>query len=274
MDARAAGPVYKPGMHLSIPPPPRLFRPLLPLLAALALAVPAPAPAAARGECVVLLHGLARSEMSMLVIQQVLEYHGYRVVNRSYPSDEAPIDVLVAHVGRAVAECGTAPTHFVTHSLGGILARRWLRDHRPPVMGRVVMLAPPNSGTEIVDRLAELDLLPGLLELVAGPAARELGTDPASVPARLGPVDFELGVIAGDRSINPMGLMLPVPNDGTVSVESTRVEGMADHIVLPVTHSLLMNNPLVIAGILEFLRNGAFDHGMTLTSALRKLTQR
>lgn len=230
-----------------------------------------PAPAAA--DCVVLLHGLARSEYSMLLIEQVLEFHGYRVVNRTYPSAEAPIAELVAHVGRSVDLCGAERTHFVTHSLGGILARAWLLDRRPPQMGRVVMLAPPNRGTEIVDRLAALDHGAELMEWLMGPAVRELGTGPGSVPAALGPVDFELGVIAGDRWFNPMGLMLEGPNDGTVSVESTRVQGMADHIVLPVTHALLMNNPVVIAEILEFLRTGAFDHGITLVAALRKLAQ-
>ena len=226
-----------------------------------------------QADCVVLLHGLGRSGYSMILIEQVLDLHGYRTVNLGYPSEEAPIADLVAHVGRSAALCGDERTHFVTHSLGGILARAWLRDNRPPQMGRVVMLAPPNGGTEIVDRLAEQDLLHDLLELLAGPAALELGTGAASVPAQLGPVDFELGVIAGNIGINPLGLMLTGPNDGTVSVESTRVEGMADHIVLPATHSLLMNNPMVIAEILEFLRNGAFDHGITLTAALRKLTQ-
>lgn len=231
--------------------------------------------APAQADCVVLLHGLSRSEYSMLLIEEVLGFHGYRVVNRTYPSESAPIADLVAHVGRSVAECGDERTHFVTHSLGGILARAWLRENRPPQMGRVVMLAPPNAGTEIVDRLAGREGLLEIMEFLSGPAALELGTGPDSVPARLGPVDFELGVIAGNRAISPLGpILLEGPNDGTVSVESTTVEGMADHIVVPATHSLLMNNPVVIAEILEFLRYGAFDHGITLAAALRKLTQR
>lgn len=231
--------------------------------------------APAQADCVVLLHGLSRSEYSMLLIEEVLGFHGYRVVNETYPSESAPIADLVAHVGRSVARCGEERTHFVTHSLGGILVRAWLRDHRPPVMGRVVMLAPPNAGTEIVDRLAGREPLLEIMEFLSGPAALELGTGPDSVPARLGPVDFELGVVAGNRAISPLGpILLDGPNDGTVSVASTMVEGMADHIVVPATHSLLMNNPVVIAEILEFLRYGAFDHGITLAAALRKLTQR
>lgn len=228
-----------------------------------------------RADCVVLLHGLARSEYSMLLIQETLEYHGYRVINESYPSESAPIEDLMRHVGRSVARCGGERTHFVTHSLGGILARVWLQTQHPVNMGRVVMLAPPNSGTEIVDVLAAQDFLPGLLDMVTGPAARELGTGTSSVPAGLGPVEFDLGVIAGNRAISPLGpILIAGANDGTVSVDSTRVDGMRDHIVLPTSHTLMMGNPMVLAEILEFLRNGAFDHGITLTSALRKLAQR
>lgn len=234
----------------------------------------------ASADCVVILHGLARSEASMWMIEEVLEYHGYTVVNDGYPSTTAPITELVSHVGSAVEQCGPVRTHFVTHSLGGILVRAWLRDNRPPLMGRVVMLAPPNHGTEIIDHLSTLDILPDLMpNLVAdilsflhGPAVSELGTDADSVPSRLPPVDYELGVIAGNRAISPLGpIIIEGENDGTVSVESTMVDGMADHIVLPVTHTLLMLNPIVIAEVLEFLHHGVFDHGITLPNALRKL---
>lgn len=230
-------------------------------------------PAAA--DCVVLLHGLSRTEVSMRALGEALEYHGYRVVNEGYPSNDSPIEELVEHVGMAVSACGEARVHMVTHSMGGILARAWLRDNRPADMGRVVMLAPPNHGSEIVDNMAELDAFPAIrdvLDFLQGPAARELGTGLDSVPSQLPPVDFELGVIAGNRAINPLGpIMIEGENDGAVSVESTRVEGMTDHVVLPVTHTMMMINPLVMAQVLEFLRNGVFDHGITLGGALRKL---
>ena len=226
----------------------------------------------ASADCVVLLHGLSRTENSMLVMQETLEFHGYRVINDGYPSNDAPIADLVAHVGQAAARCGGARTHFVTHSMGGILVRAWLRDNRPPQLGRVVMLAPPNHGSEVVDNLAQFELLPDLLEFLHGPAARELGTDPNSVPNRLPPADYALGVIAGNRAISPLGpILIEGANDGTVSVESTRIEGMSDHIVLPATHTMMMVNPIVLAEVLEFLRHGAFDHGITLANALRKL---
>jgi triacylglycerol lipase len=235
----------------------------------------------ASASCVVLLHGLARSEASMWMIEEVLEFHGYRVVNEGYPSTQAPIEALVGHVGTAVEQCGPVETHFVTHSMGGILVRAWLRDNRPALMGRVVMLAPPNHGTEIIDNLSGMEILPDLMpnlmpDLLAflhGPAASELGTGEGSVPSQLPPVDYELGVIAGNRAISPLGpILIEGANDGTVSVASTMVDGMADHIVMPVTHTLLMMNPMVIAEVLEFLRYGRFDHGLTLINALRKLS--
>lgn len=210
----------------------------------------------------------------MLVLEEVLDYHGYRVVNESYPSQSAPIEALLAHVGRAAARCGTERMHFVTHSLGGILVRGWLAQGLPPNLGRVVMLAPPNHGSEIVDTLGSSQVLADLATRINGPATHQLGTDAASVPNTLPPVNFDLGVIAGDVVLNPLGaVVIDGPSDGTVTVESTRVEGMNDHIVIDASHSLIMMNPIAMAEVLEYLREGVFDHGITLPAALRKLAR-
>ena len=219
-------------------------------------------------ECAVLVHGLGRGDGSLFLIEQLLSAAGYQVVNLDYPSRSETIEELLGYLDEAVSACNDRTVNFITHSLGGILVRGWIGRMDRANLGRVVMLAPPNQGSELVDAMADLDLY----RFIAGPAGQELGTDEEGAPARFGPVDFDLGVIAGNRSLNPVfSTMIPGEDDGAISVESTKIEGMDDHIVLPVTHTLLMNNPLVIAQTMIFLRTGRFDHNLTYRELARRL---
>lgn len=209
-------------------------------------------------EAVILLHGLARTNVSMLAMEKAISYAGYKAINYHYPSRQHTISELAElAISETLTQCeDVEKIHFVTHSMGGILVRQYLTTHKIEKLGHVVMLGPPNQGSELVDKLADL---PGF-KTVNGPAGMQLGTGDMSVPHTLGPVDFSLGVIAGTQTINLiLSSMLPKPNDGKVSVASTKVEGMADHIVLPATHPFMMWNPEVIEQVLFFLKHGYFQ---------------
>lgn len=211
-------------------------------------------------DCVILLHGLVRSSTSMQALEDRLSKEGYFVVNHDYPSRANDIATLAAkEIPAALAMCPVAEKiHFVTHSLGGILVRYYLRDHIIPNLGCTVMLGPPNNGSQVVDAMKDV---PGFA-FINGPAGLQLGTDKNSVPVNLGPVNFELGVIAGTRSINLiLSNFLPNPDDGKVSVASTKVESMADHITVPVSHPFLMKDEAVINQVMYFLKNGHFLRG-------------
>jgi triacylglycerol lipase len=216
-------------------------------------------------ECVVLLHGLSRTDFSMGKMANVLDERGYAGSNVHYNSREHNIEELASlAINQGLQDCRALEAqriHFVTHSLGGILVRYYLLHNEVPELGRVVMLAPPNHGSQIIDIFGDI---PGF-DFFSGEPASQLGTrGPESVPAKLPSVDFELGVIAGTRSISPiLSFALPDRDDGKVTVESTKVDGMRDFIEMPVNHTFIMRSNAVIEQVIHFLQHGSFDHTAT-----------
>jgi hypothetical protein len=191
---------------------------------------------------------------------KALQQEGYRVHNLGYPSRKAPIEILGEFVESQINDLGLSPKskiHFITHSLGGIVIRYLIKNERPPNLGRVVMLAPPNQGANLADKFEYLPFYNWIL----GPAGIQIGTRPDSIPNILGPADFEVGIIAGNRSANPIfSLMIPGTDDGRIAVESTKLIGMTDFLVLPCIHPLIMNDKHAIRQSIHFLAHGCFDH--------------
>lgn len=211
----------------------------------------------AQSACVVLLHGLARSDSSMKKLEDELVKNDFTVINVKYPSRDYPVEILAEKaIIPALDQCSPdEEINFVTHSLGGILVRQYLSTFEIPGLNRVVMLGPPNQGSEVVDKLGDF---PGF-HYINGDAGLQLGTAESSIPSSLGRADYDVGIIAGTRSINwILSMLIPNADDGKVSVESTKLEGMNDHIVMPVTHTFMMRNTEVIAQVVYYLKHGEF----------------
>ena len=210
-------------------------------------------------EIVIVVHGLGRTPASMAILVSRLENAGFRVINFGYPSRSEPIEDLVERLESEVGQCCSSEAetvHFVTHSMGGVLVRSYLSQRPEAHQGRVVMLSPPSQGSEIIDAFSDSDLLRSIL----GPAALLLGTDSAGIANQLEPVRFSLGVITGTRSLDPIGSwLIPGPDDGKVGVDRAAVEGAADFIALPATHTFIMNRSDVAEEVVHFLRNGRFQ---------------
>ncbi len=215
-------------------------------------------PPPAGAESVIVVHGLGRTSASMTILVSRLKNAGFRVISFGYPSTSEPMEALVDRLQAEVGQCCEAEAgtvHFVTHSMGGVLVRSYL-DRQPEAHeGRVVMLSPPNQGSEIIDAFADSPLL----QRIVGPAGSSLGTDSAGISSQLGPVRFDLGIVTGDRSMNPLGSwLIPGPDDGKVSVDRARVEGATDFMVVPATHTFIMNRRDVAEEVVHFLRRGRF----------------
>lgn len=228
---------------------------MFPLFLAISIHVAAPPPT----ECVVLLHGLGRTELSMARLESELEKSGYLVVNETYPSLTKDIPELSSVVGTAIETCRSkrvTSIHFVTHSMGGILVRVYFQTHRVPEAKRMVMLGPPNHGSEVVDEHHEA----WWFRMATGPAGQQLATSgDQSIPSQLKEIPLDIGIIAGTESIDPLlDDTLPRPNDGKVSVQSAMLPEMKDFVTIPVDHTFMVYSPSVITQVKAFLADGKF----------------
>lgn len=210
-------------------------------------------------EVVILVHGLARTEHSMTVLSWRLQLAGYLVASVSYESRSADLAAHAEELRRAVKACcqEAHKLHFVGHSLGSIVIRRYLADTPPDSLGRVVWLAPPNRGSELADWVREFPLAAEAM----GPAGRALGTDSTDLHATLPPPSYEVGIVTGNSSVNPVGsALIPGPDDGAVGVERARLEGVPT-LVLPKSHSFIMNSRHTADAVVSFLQTGSFGSG-------------
>jgi triacylglycerol lipase len=181
----------------------------------------------ADADTVIVVHGLGRTPASMTILVERLEAAGFRVLNFGYPSTDEPIESLVARLRVTAEDCcaqDLESVHFVTHSMGGLLVRFYLGVHSPNHAGRVVMLAPPNQGSEVADFVTDL-----------------MAESPV------------LGVINS--------WLIPGPDDGKVAVDRARLEGADAFLVVEATHTFIMNHRGVADQSIYFLHEGRFLTG-------------
>lgn len=211
----------------------------------------------------ILLHGILRSNLDMRRLENALKKSGRECLNIKYPSTKHKIetltDMIYARINSSDAYKNAEKVEFVTHSMGGLIARSIIAKYRPAKLSRVVMLSPPHKGSELAAFLSENKILRPVFRFIFGPASEQLGSE--FTLAEDEKIDYPLGIIACDLSLNPWGQRLfGGANDTMVSVASTKIKGMHDHIVLKTTHMTMMLDPKVIAQVLEFLEKGHFRH--------------
>lgn len=213
---------------------------------------------AAGGDTVVLLHGIGRSKSSMESMEEDLSRKGYEVINIDYASRKKTIENLAADIRKEIKKrrVNTEKIHFVGHSMGGLIIRAYIHKYRPKDLGRVVMLGTPNAGSEVADLMKDNFLYINYY----GPAGQQLVTDQNGFKEIFGRVDYDLGIIAGDRSIDPVSSLFIITgdDDGKVPVVNTKIKGMKDHIVIHATHTFMPSNAEVIQQTGHFLKHGEF----------------
>ena len=208
-------------------------------------------------DIVVVLHGLGRGKSAMRRLANSLEAAGYRAIRIGYDSLRDSPEEILKDIGQKIDSCclGKSPNlHFVGHSLGGLLIRAYLAKYKPANRGHVVLIGTPNNGTKIVDKLRD-----NWWFQMLGPMAQKLGTDANGFSKTLGPPDYPVGVIAGRKAGKDNEALVPGEDDGLVSIESTKIKGMSDFVIVEAGHSALRYDKNVVRHVVSFLKTGRFD---------------
>jgi len=213
-------------------------------------------------EYVIVLHGVARSNSSMDKVATSIAKNEpkFEVHNIDYESTYYSFEELVDKLHKDITKVRTnkkMKINFVGYSMGSLMIRYYIQKYRPENLGRVVMLAPPNKGSEAADFFKDNILF----KEIFGEAGQKMGTKEDSIIHQLKEADFELGIIAGDRSVDPISsFVIPGPDDGKVAIDKTKIKGMKEHIIIHTSHTFIIYNDNAIRQTIFFLKNGRFDN--------------
>ena len=223
-----------------------------------------------RGKVVIVIHGMFRTSFSMKTLCATLREKGdFEVLPVDYPSTRGSVAdhaksvaSIVEHLGPEVEEID-----FVAHSLGNLVIRYYLGDQTSPATGRkpdprirrIVMLAPPNHAPQRARLWADNAMFSSLYHFVLPETGNHLAAGFAELEPRLAIPACEFGILAGGKG-DGQGWHsgLDGDDDGTVTVEETRLAGACDFAVLPVRHTFIMNDAKSLEYTLRFLESGCF----------------
>ena len=209
-------------------------------------------------QLVILLHGIMKSSKKMKGLAEFLRKNQFDVCNISYPSTKFPLEELVDIIHDEISQASALSYNnisFVGFSMGGLLTRAYLNKYKPDNLGNVVFIGTPNNGSEVADFFKNYKLY----KMLCGPAGQQLVTDQEEFKKILGMPDYDFGVVAGNFTVNLLlSRIINKPNDGKVSVESTKLQGMSDHIVLRTSHPFMIRNKKIWQYALNFLNHTKF----------------
>lgn len=211
-------------------------------------------------EVVIVLHGIAKTNRITYLLSKRIANAGFDVYNITYPSTKFTIQELADFLNNKINELSINKkkrVNIVGHSMGGLITRVYINKYKPKNIHRVVMIGTPNHGSELADKLKDWKIYKLKFGTKSG---RQLGTDLEGLSEELGKVNYDLGIIAGISKTSPiLSLMLPNDDDGIVSVESTKLDGMKEHIIMNFAHTPGIMYKSVADQTINYLKNGKFD---------------